>query len=150
MFEIRALIRFFDTGFILKFLITVMLISVLPIAEVYLYILLSGVLSPYIMIASLTGSSLVGLVLSYGIIKSRLKKIKNLINEDEYPESDFYKFAGVFLGSVLIIIPGFIGDLLGLILFIPGISRKIGYLLTKPMGGKVKELYEYLKLYELG
>ncbi len=150
MFEIRALIRFFDTGFILKFLITIMLISVLPIAEVYLYILLSGVLSPYIMIASLTGSSLVGLILSYGVIKSKLKKIKNLINEDEHPESDFYKLAGVFLGSVLIIVPGFIGDLLGLILFIPGISRKIGYLLTKPMGGKVKELYEYLKLYELG
>jgi len=150
MFEIRALIRFFDTGFILKFLITIMLISVLPIAEVYLYILLSGVLSPYIMIASLTGSSLVGLILSYGVIKSKLKKIKNLINEDEFPESDFYKLAGVFLGSVLIIVPGFIGDLLGLILFIPGISRKIGYLLTKPMGGKVKELYEYLKLYELG
>jgi len=150
MFEIRALIRFFDTGFILKFLIIVMLISVLPIAEVYLYILLSGVLSPYIMIASLTGSSLVGLILSYGIIKSRLKRIKILINEDEYPEIDFYKLAGVFLGSVLIITPGFIGDLLGLILFIPGISRKTGYLLTRPMEGKVKELYEYMKLYELG
>jgi len=150
MFEIRALIRFFDTGFILKFLIIVMLISVLPIAEVYLYILLSGVLSPYIMIASLTGSSLVGLVLSYGVIKSRLKRIKTLINEDEYPESDFYKLAGVFLGSVLIITPGFIGDLLGLILFIPGISRKTGYLLTRPMEEKVKELYEYMKLYELG
>ena len=150
MFEIRALIRFFDTGFILKFLIIVMLISVLPIAEVYLYILLSGVLSPYIMIASLTGSSLVGLILSYGIIKSRLKRIKILINEDEYPEIDFYKLAGIFLGSVLIITPGFIGDLLGLILFIPGISRKTGYLLTRPMEGKVKELYEYMKLYELG
>ena len=150
MFEIRALIRFFDTGFILKFLIIVMLISVLPIAEVYLYILLSGVLSPYIMIASLTGSSLVGLVLSYGFIKLRLKRIKILINEDEYPEIDFYKLAGIFLGSVLIITPGFIGDLLGLILFIPGISRKTGYLLTRPMEGKVKELYEYMKLYELG
>jgi len=150
MFEIRVLIRFFDTGFILKFLIIVMLISVLPIAEVYLYILLSGVLSPYIMIASLTGSSLVGLILSYGIIKSSLKRIKTLINEDEYPESDFYKLAGIFLGSILIIIPGFIGDLLGLILFIPGVSRKTGYLLTRPMEGKVKELYEYMKLYELG
>ncbi len=149
MFEIRALIRFFDTGFILKFLIIIMLISVLPIAEVYLYIILSGFLSPYIMIASLTGSSLVGLILSYGVIKSRLKRIKTLINEDKYPESDFYKFAGIFLGSVLIITPGFIGDLLGLILFIPGISRKTGYLLTRPMEGKVKELYEYMKLYEL-
>ncbi len=149
MFEIRTLIRFFDTGYILKFLIIVMSISILPIAEVYLYILLSGILSSYIMIASLTGSSLVGLILSYGIIKSRLKRIKSLINKDKYPESDFYKLAGVFLGSILIITPGFIGDLLGLLLFIPGISRKTGYLLTRPMEEKVKALYEYIKLYEL-
>ncbi|MDA3938130.1 MAG: hypothetical protein PF693_02330, partial [Spirochaetia bacterium] len=62
MFEIRTLIRFFDTGFILKLLILVMLISILPIAEVYLYIFLSCKVSTYLLIAALTGSSLLGLI----------------------------------------------------------------------------------------
>ncbi|MCK5153687.1 MAG: FxsA family protein [Spirochaetales bacterium] len=149
MFEIRTLIRFFDTGFILKFLILVMLISILPIIEVYLYILLSCRISTYLMIAALTGSSLAGLIISYGLIKSRLKIIKLAINEGEYPENDFYILAGIFIASILLITPGFIGDLIGLIILLPGISKKVGFMITRPMEDKVKELYEYIKLYEL-
>ncbi|RKX85103.1 MAG: hypothetical protein DRP58_06310 [Spirochaetes bacterium] len=149
MFEIRTLIRFFDTGFILKFLILVMLISILPIAEVYLYIFLSCKISTYLLIAALTGSSLLGLIISYGLIKSRLKIIKSSINEGEYPENDFFILTGIFIASILLITPGFLGDLLGIIIFIPGISKKIGFIITKPMEDKVKELYEYMKLYDL-
>ena len=150
MFEIRALIRFFDTGFILKFLILVMFISLLPIVEVYIYIFLTGYLSSYLMIAALTGSSLIGLILSYLVIKYRLKSIKHDINEGYYPEKEFYKLAGVFLAGILIITPGFIGDLTGLFMLLPGISRKTGFFLTRPIEDKLKELYEYMKLYELG
>lgn len=149
MFEIRTLIRFFDTGFILKFLILVMLISILPIAEVYLYILLSCRISTYLIIAALTGSSLLGLIISYSLIKSRLKKIKTAINEGEYPEKDFYKLAGLFLAGILLITPGFIGDLIGISFLLPGISKNIGFTIARPMEGKIKELYEYIKLYEL-
>lgn len=150
MLDTRTLIRFFDTGFILKLLISVMLISVLPIVEVYLYIFLSCRISTYLIIAALTGSSLAGLIISYGLIKSRLKIIKASINEGEYPEKDFYKLTGLFLASMLLITPGFIGDLLGISILFPGISRKIGCILTRPMEDKVKELYEYIKLYEMG
>ena len=150
MFEIRALIRFFDAGFILKFLIVVMLISLLPIAEVYVYIFLSGRISSNLMIAALTGSSLIGLILSYLVIKFRLKIIKQLINEGYYPEKDFYRLAGILVAGVLIITPGFIGDLAGLFILLPGISRKTGHIITRPIEGKIKDLYEYLKLYELG
>ncbi len=150
MLEIRALIRFFDTGFVLKLLIIVMLASLLPIAEVYIYIFLTDILSSYLIIAALTGSSLIGFLLSYWIIKSKLKTIKNAINDDQYPETDFYKLAGLFLASILIITPGFLGDITGFILLFPGISKKAGHLLTSPIEYKVKELYEYMKLYELG
>lgn len=150
MFEIRTLIRFFDTGFILKFLISVMLISILPIVEVYLYIFLSCRISTYLIIAALTGSSLTGLIFSYGLIKSRLKIIKTSINDGEYPERDFFILTGLFIAGILLITPGFIGDLIGIFILIPSISKKIGYFLTRPMEDKVKELYEYIKLYELG
>jgi UPF0716 protein FxsA len=150
MFETRTLIRFFDTGFILKFLIMIMLISILPIAEVYLYILLSGSISTNLLIAALTGSSLIGLIISYSLIKSHIKTIKNSINEGEYPENNFYRLSGLFLAGILVITPGFIGDFLGLIILIPGISKKIGIIITSPMENEVKELYEYMKLYELG
>jgi len=149
MFEIRTLIRFFDTGFILKFLILVMFISILPIVEVYLYIFLSCRISTYLMIAALTGSSLIGLVISYRLIKSRLTVIKTEIDEGKYPEKDFYKLAGLFIAGVLLITPGFIGDLLGIAVLIPGIGRKTGYIITRPIESKMKELYEYMKLYEL-
>ena len=148
MFEIRTLIRFFDTGFILKFLILVMFISILPILEVYLYIFLSCRISTYLMIAALTGSSLIGLIISYSLIKSRLSIIKIEIDDGKYPEKDFYKLAGLFIAGILLITPGFIGDLLGISIIIPGISKKIGYIITRPIEDKMKELYEYMKLYD--
>ena len=40
--------------------------------------------------------------------------------------------------------------MLGIFIFIPSVSEKIGYILSNPMEDKVKELYEYMKLYELG
>ena len=127
-----------------------MFISLLPIAEVYIYIFLTGHISNYLMIAALTGSSLIGLIISYLAIKFRLKIIKQDINEGYYPEKEFYKLAGIFLASILIITPGFIGDLTGFLMFLPGISRKTGFILTRPIENKMKELYEYMKLYELG
>ena len=127
-----------------------MFISLLPIAEVYIYILMTGYLSTYLMIASLTSSSLIGLILSYLVIKTRLNIIKRSINEGCYPEKDFYQLAGIFLASLLIITPGFIGDLTGLFILLPGISRKTGYIITRPIEDKMKALYEYMKLYELG
>ena len=102
------------------------------------------------MIAALTGSSLFGLIISYSLIKSRLKIIKTAINDGEYPEDDFYKLTGLFIAGILLITPGFIGDLLGITILLPGISKKVGFILTRSMEGKIKELYEYMKLYELG
>ena len=149
MIEIRALIRFFDTGFVLKILILVMFFSILPIVEVYIYIFLANKIRTYLMISTLTGSSLLGLVISYLSIKSRIKTIKIHINEGEYPENEFHSLAGIFLASFLLITPGIVGDLIGLIILFPGINRKTGLLLTHPIEDKIIDLYEYMKLYEL-
>jgi UPF0716 protein FxsA len=149
MFEIRTLIRFFDAGFILKLLIIIMLISLLPIAEIYIFIFLSARMSTYILVASLLTSGLIGLGLSYSIIRTKLRVIKGQIDRGNYPEDEFHSLAGVILASILIITPGFLGDLIGLLMLLPGLSRKAGRSVTRPMEPQIKEIYEYLKLYEI-
>jgi UPF0716 family protein affecting phage T7 exclusion len=55
----------------------------------------------------------------------------------------------VLLGAVFLITPGFITDFLGFLLFIPFFRNKIGNLITRRMESRLKDIYEYLKLYEM-
>ncbi len=147
MLEMRDLIRFFDTGFVLKLFLLFLLVSLLPVGEMFLLMYADGYVNSYVLVGSVMAVSFFGFLLSYWRIVHILKKIKEDIKNGMYPERILMMLAGSFTASVFLIFPGFISFFAGIIMLLPGITWRTGSFFTGT-GNRTKALYEYLKLYD--
>ncbi len=141
--------KFLDIGFILRILYIVLLCSLIPIVDMLTVVQLSEFIPKYLLLSSITLSGLIGLLISYLVIRSVLRQIHHKIKTGFYPRGEVFELVGLLPSAFLLITPGPIGDILGLLLLIPSARRFIGRLLSGKTEDRFKELYEYLKLYEL-
>jgi UPF0716 family protein affecting phage T7 exclusion len=75
--------------------------------------------------------------------------MKQRIRDGYYHPADYFQLIGILLAAVLLLTPGLVGDFLGLVFLLPAFRSVIGRLVAGNMHERFKELYEYLKLYEL-
>lgn len=101
------------------------------------------------MLALAASTGFLGVIIALAEINNALSNLKIKIREAHYPQKEFTILAGVFTGCVLLITPGFITDFLGFLMFVPIVRNKIGGAITKALDKTLKEIYEYLKVYEL-
>jgi len=141
--------RFLDSGFILKLLYLILLLSLIPIADMYMLLQLSEMVPKNALMAVVTATGMLGFLLTFLVIRGVLDTMHNRIKHGYYPGVEFFELAGLLVAGVLLITPGFVGDVLGLFLLMPGLRRAIGRWVAGSMEDRFKELYEYLKLYEL-
>ena len=140
--------RFLDRGFIIRALLIIMLYSLVLLGEYFLLLYLRTHFETFLIIAVVTSTSLLGLLASLGPIGRALDSVHESINSGYYPQEPFAMLAGTMFTSLLLVTPGLATDLLGAILLIPVLRRLIGRALTRGLQIRLKELYEYLKLYE--
>lgn len=148
MFNLKVLLKFFDTGHIHNNLLLILLVSLIPFGEILLIFYVGEILGIYLVLATAAATGLLGFIVVSIFIGTLIKKIKSKIKKDEFPGREFYSLAGMFLCSICLIAPGFISDIAGLMLFFPFIRNCCGSQIVKKTEIPTKELYEYLKLYE--
>ena len=149
MLETRTLIRLFDTGYILKLFLTVMLVSLLPFADLWAVLYIDEFVPRYLLLAGIASTALAGLVITFVLIRRLLAVMRGRIRDGYYPGSDFFHLVGLLISGILLLTPGIIGDAVGLVLLIPTFRTAVARLLFRKLEDRFKELYEYLKLYEL-
>ena len=148
MLTTRSLMRFLDRGFVIRGLLVVMLYSLVPVGEYFLVLLLGTRIDIYLIIVLVAGTSLLGLACCLGPIRRALYAVHESIEAGYYPEGSFKVLAGAFISAVLLVTPGVATDVLGAVLLLPFARRAAGRIVTRGMKLQLKELYEYLKLYE--
>lgn len=149
MIDTKILIRFFDRGFLLRTLLLLLLYSLVPIGEIALLFYLSTLIGVFLTLALLASTGLFGLLISYGAMKRTLKPLRRKIREGYYPEVEFVELAGLLASSLLLVTPGFVTDLAGLVLYSTAVRRRVGRAIVKRLEDRLKELYEYIRLEEL-
>lgn len=149
MSNIKLLFKFFEQGFIAKLLLLALLYSLLPLFETFLLFYLGSMLGNYFTLGMAASTGLLGILIALGGTRKNLAILKRKIKEGEYPGHEFVHLVGILIGGVLLLTPGFITDFLGLLLFIPIIQNTLGRLFIKAVKIDLKELYEYLRLYEI-
>ena len=148
MFDISFMMRLFQKDFILKLLLLTLLYSLIPLAEIFLILHAGGIFGNYLVIAVTAATALLGILIAFGEIETLIKQIKKRLKSSEYPGKEFIGLAGVLVGALLMISPGFITDAIGLCLFIPVVRNCVGKFITSRMEKQLKDIYEYLKLYD--
>jgi UPF0716 protein FxsA len=149
MIGIKVLLKFLEKDFIAKLLLLVLLYSLLPLSEVMLLLYMGGRVGNYMTLACAASTGLFGVLIAVSQFRSVLNTLKEKIKQGVYPGREFISIAGILAGGILLLTPGFITDLFGFFLFVPFFRNLIGRVITKHMERQLKEVYEYLKLYEL-
>jgi UPF0716 protein FxsA len=126
-----------------------LLYSIIPLSEIVLLFILGPYVGNAVILVCAALTGVLGVLIIVLQIQITLGRIKIKIRQGMYPGKEFVSLAGVLLGAVFLITPGFITDFLGFLLFIPFFRNKIGNLITRRMESRLKDIYEYLKLYEM-
>ena len=149
MGDVRLFIRFFDRDFMVKALFLVLLYSLLPLAEIVLILSVGDVIGKYLTLALTASTGLLGVLIAARQLRGLLDRARARIRSGEYPGAEFVEIAGILVGSVLLMTPGFITDTLGLVMFIPAVRRRVGQAITGRLQRRLTEVYEVLRLYDL-
>ena len=143
------LLRFFDRAFMFQLIMLALLYSLVPLGEIFLIIYLGTIFGNYLTLATAALTSLVGMLIALRELRRQLALLKERMNRGEYPAEEFVSLAGILIGSIFLLTPGFITDLLGFLLFVPALRRGLGRKIVRRTQLRFKELYAYLKLYDL-
>ena len=148
MLNVNIILRFFDKTFIVKLLILSLLYSVAPLAEIFLLIYIGSRLGNYLTLALAASTGLVGMLIALKYFQKNLFLLKQRVKQGVYPRKEFINLIIVFTGGIMLLTPGFITDFMGFLLFVPIIKNAAGRIFIQKTQTSLKELYEYLRLYD--
>jgi UPF0716 protein FxsA len=149
MTELRLLFRFLDKDFLFRLIFIMLLYSIVPISEIFLFLWLGEVVGNYLILAIAAVVGLFGMLLALREVRVTLERLRSRIRRHEYPGAEFVDLAGILVGSVLLLTPGFITDFAGFLLLVPFFRRALGRAVTRRLDRSLHEVYEYLQLSEI-
>jgi UPF0716 protein FxsA len=149
MIEFRLFLRFLDKEFLVKLIFILLLYSLVPLAEIFLFLFLGDLIGNYLILAIAAVVGLVGILFAVAQIRRTLERLRGKIRQGQYPGREFVDLAGMMVSSVLLLTPGFITDFAGFLLLTPFFRGALGKAIAKRLDKSFKEVYEYLKLYDL-
>jgi UPF0716 family protein affecting phage T7 exclusion len=145
MFSLAQLVKFWNFNKLLETYMFWLFISLLPLSEIYLSLLLADRFGTNVTIGSLAAVSFLGLLLCFWNISLLRKKVRQAMDQGSYPRRYFYQFSGALFMGILFVMPGFISGALALLLCL---SRAAQFVVGKMLSGDHYEhFYEHLKLH---
>ncbi len=146
MFSLRVMMMFFDRGFILRILMIGLLCSLVPLAEIGIFLYLSGFAGRYLLLGSAACTALLGVGLVIRSFHVVSRSLSEKVHDGQFPQEEFYALAGLMFAGILLVFPGFLTDVIGVLAFFPLVRNSIGKKLVSGMDDRLKEVYEYLKM----
>lgn len=149
MHRTKGLLRLFESGFVSRLFLILLLVSIPGIADGYILLTLGEEFGKYVLLAVSAMTGFVALFFVLTAVAGTLSLIKRNIATGIYPKREYARLAGVLLAGVLLILPGFFTDAVGLLIYIPPIRLLVGLALTSRYSAFLQEAYEYLKIGDL-
>jgi UPF0716 protein FxsA len=149
MREIRLLFRFMDRDSMYKLIMLFLLFSLVPLAEIFLFIYLGELIGNYLVLIMAALAGVAGAVIALGQAERTLARLRLKTRQGRYPGREFAELVGIVAGAILLITPGFLTDICGYLLLIPAIRRVLRDAIARKLNRSFKEIYEYLRLSSL-
>jgi len=146
MLAMKSLLNFFNRAYVAKFFFTIMLVSILFIADGFLLLYFAAEYGMYVVLAVAAGTGLVGVIFLINSANTVLERLERRISDGVYPKREYAALAGLIVSGLLLLTPGFFTDALGILVYLPPLRQLMGRLVTRKLDGELRQAYEYLKL----
>lgn len=96
-----------------------------PIAEIWVLIEIGGVIGAIPTIALIVATAVLGTLLFRVQGMATLARVRAHLDRNEMPVGELLSGLGLLLAGILLLVPGFVTDAIGLLLFIPPLRRSL-------------------------
>ncbi len=129
-------------------LIILFMVFVMPFLEIGVFVKVGGILGAgnTVLLTLLTGVFGIVLIRWQGL--SAVLKIRGQMNQEVFPFEGIFQGALVLLAGVMLFIPGFITDSIGLLLFVPLIRKAIYNVYSSGSKTIIREEYSSKGIFE--
>ena len=142
----RLLLKILDKDFLFKIILILLLYSLVPLAEIFLFLALGNLIGNYLTLALAAVAGVAGALVALGQVQRTQGKLREKIRRGEYPGREFADLAGMVAGGLLLVTPGFITDLIGYGLMIPFFREALGRAIVQKLDRSFKDVFAYLRL----
>jgi UPF0716 protein FxsA len=149
MKETHHFINAAGKDFFFKLILILLLYSLVPLAEIFLFIYLGQLIGNYLVLALAAVAGMGGALIAFGQAQRATERLRAQIRAGRYPGREFADLAGIMAGGILLITPGFITDLCGYLLMIPALRNGLRGIIKNLLEKSFKEIYSYLRLSSL-
>jgi UPF0716 protein FxsA len=145
----RAMLVFFDRGFLFKLILALLVWALVPFGEICFFIYLGSLIgnSLVIILAAVAGPA----GISVGVSQARRAalRLRAALADGSFPGRDAADLGGLLVSAVLLITPGFVTDAAGFLLLVPSLRSWAGRRLAAVLKTQVRDVYDRLKLSSL-
>lgn len=146
MLKERPFLGLFDYAGLKRSFLVILGLSLIPIAETALYYWAFDLFSVELVVALTASSGFIGFFYLSLRVRRLITHIRREIEAGEFPEQRIVRLLGILAGGVLLLVPGFITDAVGVLILISFVKRICGRVLLHLFRARIMIAYEYLKL----
>ncbi len=147
MFNATFLLKVIDSSKTTKYISKLLFLSLLIVADFFTLFIWANNIGIFLYLAILATLIFTGTLLTIRYIKKQIKLLELNSSKGIYPKLNFFAITGLFIGGILIILPGLITTLLGLIIITPKLRISVGRNITKSLNLDWNAVYEYKEIY---
>jgi len=149
MKETRHFIHAVGKDFLFKLILILLLYSLVPLAEIFLFIYLGELIGNYLVLIIAAVAGMGGALIALSQAQAARERLRAQLKAGRYPGREFADLAGIIVSGILLITPGFITDLLGYLLMIPALRDAVRGMIGKKLEKSFNDIYAYLRLSSL-
>jgi UPF0716 protein FxsA len=139
------LLGLFERDLLFKLIAVLLLYSLIPLGEIFLFVYIGSLLGNFLVLALALTAGISGALVALDQAHRALERLKEHAAAGKDLADDLVEMAGIILGAVLLLTPGFITDLCGYALFLPRVRAWAGRAVTKLLASQLGALSERLR-----
>ena len=122
----RAMLVFFDRGFLFKLILALLAWSLVPVGEIFFFVYLTSLIgnSLVIILAAVAGAA--GICAGISQARRAASGLRDALASGHFPGRDAVDLGGLLVSAVLLITPGFVTDAAGFLLLVPSLRAWAG------------------------
>jgi UPF0716 protein FxsA len=149
MKETHHFINAVGRDFFFKLIGILLLYSLVPLAEIFLFIYLGELIGNYLVLIIAAVAGMGGALIAFSHAQGARERLRAQLHAGRYPGREFADLAGIIVSAILLITPGFITDLCGYLLLVPALRDGLRRIMKDKLDKSFKDIYEYLRLSSL-
>lgn len=135
-----------STEYLLRLLSYLLLFGLVLLLDGWMLVRVSRRWGVYLSLACEAGTALIGVVVMGSTINSRRRQIRLSAIQGIFKPEEYAELLVTVAATALLILPGFAGDFLGILFYLPPGKQIATYFLARVYEPLFRESYEYYKL----